>query len=1033
MRWGPLLLFWYCTTILPVMGADLFLEKGTDRTVLSNRLPLLPVSDSLKMKAMTALQRGDSLIKAYRYQEAEKAFRQALPYFESIGDCYHTAFCQLWLGEALYGQGRYKKALQTGLKSEAVAIACPARDTMDFYSMILQNIGVFYSKAGDYRKQMAYYRRAFDHILQYNGRQSERGADAFYNLGMAYGRRGQWDRAIAYFDTSLQIAEVIDYPDGIASTFLSLSYAYGVKEDYARAIDYQRRALKLTTSKTETAQGWNNLGVLYSDMGDYSEALHYLGQALTLREELYGEYHDEILSTLLNIARVHFDSGEEKRAGLYIDDVLHRMEKAEHSDPYFLKVAYHYKALMLQYIQRLAEAEQYARKAVAIKTGRRGLNTSSKLVLGSVLQAQERYDEALDYVQEALMNDIDDFRPASVFENPPLHTIQNTSIVLDLLSLKAQLLQLRGKRDRSQNDLSYSLNSYLLVDSLIDYARRNYQDNTSKELLAANTRELYSGAVAAGYEIYRLSGDEAYMDLVFHYAEKTKSLLVLEKMHDLYAKSFYGIPAAVVEKERELLQNIEFYANRVRQFRDAIPVEQNKINEWENILFELRREQQALLRQIELKYPAYYDLKHDLSTATPDNIQRNLLRPNEVLLEYFLAGKSLYIFAIGKESRDFLRVTLPAPLGELVEGYRRALVRQEAAFYEKSHSLYRLLLEPVASIIEGKEIMVVPDGALGYIPFEALLAEAAPAEDFPDQRKLDYVLRNHAIRYLFSASLALERQGLESAHHSVRVLGIAPDFAGIAPEVADFSEALRPYRNEFAPLRGSEEEVRLLNRFAGDVWIGAGAQESRLKRKGDRYGLLHISTHTLIDERFPSLSKLVFAGETSGEEDGFLHAYELYNMHLPAELIVLSACNTGIGKIKEGEGIASLARAFAYAGAPNLVMSLWPVNDKTTPALMARFYEHLEAGEAKYRALQKAKLSYLEQENELLLHPYYWAPFIYTGDAAPVALQEARAFLPALPLGLLLLLSGFFFWWRRRTRSKKHQLMSSNNASAFSR
>lgn len=1030
------MLFWYGLLASPLTGGNFYSEieegKAIPDKYPTREVVQPPGADISKEQAFAAMHLGDSLIKAYNYGEAEKAFRLALPYFESVGDCYHETYCRLWLGEALYGQGFYREALKEGLRCERVAGACPGRDTMDFYSLVLQNNGVFYSRAGDFKKQMDYYRRAFDHILEYDGRNSDRGADAFYNLGMAYGRRGQWDRAVAYFDTSLQIAEAINHRDGIASAYLSLSYAYGVKEDYARAIEYQKQALKLTTDRRETAQGWNNLGMLYEDLGDHREALHYLGQALTLREDLYGDYHDEILSSLLNMAHIHFDAGDAEKAGQYIEDVLGRIDRAGRPEPYFLKVAYHYKALTLQHERRLAEAERFARQALAIDGGQLHINASSRLVLGNVLRARGRYDEALKYVQEALIRDIDGFRPASMFENPPLHAIQNTSIALDLLALKAGLLRLRGRRDRSQNDLSYSLNTYLLVDSLIDYSRRNYQDNSSKELLAANTRELYSGAVAAGYEIYQLSRDDAYLDLVFHYAEKTKSLLVLEKIHDLYAKSFYGIPESVVERERELLQNIEFYVNRIRQFREGIPVEQDVMENWENTLFELRREQRVLLNKIKHEYPSYYQLKHDLSAATPDAIQEKILEPNEVMLEYFLADKILYLFVIGKEERDFVRVELPGHLADLVQAFRKSLVNQEPAFYRYSHELYRLLLKSVAPLIEGKDIVVVPDGPLGYVPFETLLAQPVPDTAFPDQRSLPYVLRNHGVRYLFSASLALEEQALrETGDRRIEVLGIAPEFAG--KDIGMTGSLRTGTPQEMAPLEGSKAEVSLLNRFAGDTWIGAKALESRLKRKGSRYGVLHITTHTLIDERLPSLSKLILSEETAGEEDGFLHAYELYNMHLPAELIVLSACNTGMGVIKEGEGIASLARAFSYAGAPNLVMSLWAVKDKTTPALMARFYELLAAGEPKHRALHKAKLSYLEKENELLLHPYYWGGFIYAGDARPVKLREAGVVPPALPIGLLLAALAGGLFWRRRFRGKTSHSNSRRTASASSR
>lgn len=981
----------------------------------------LPLSGQDAQTAFALLREGDRHIEEEEYPEAERAFAQALTYFQQQDDCYHTAYCYLWLGEAAYGQGAFQRALELGRKAEAAADRCPGRDTISFFSMILQNNGVFYSRFGDFDRQMSYYQRAFRRILDLEGKESRRGADAYFNLGTAFGRRGQWERAIAYFDTSLAIARRLDYREGIASTYLNLSYAYGIKQDLARAIDFQRRALRLTANREEQARGYNNLGVWYGELGEHDLALRLLDSALVLRRAIYPAGHSDIFSTLLNISRVQSDAGNWGKADSVVDQAIADLRPATADRLPYLKVAYNHKAVLLQRLGREKEAERYARLARGIKSGQPDLESSSLLVLATLLLEQRRYAESLGNIQRALGLVAPGFRSKSPADNPPLRLISNTGTALDLLALKARLFQQRGAAAGSEDDLSQSLNIYLLADSLIDYARRTFQDNSSKELLAANARSIYAGAIEAGYDLYRLSNDEAYLELVFTWSEKTKSLLVLEKLHDLYAKDFYGIPASIVARERQLLQDIEFYVNQLRgyQERGAPPEEAGQAGQWEDVLFDLRQQQETLLSRMREQYPAYYSLKHDLAPASVEELDRQLLAPDEALLEYFVAEDVLYLFVLSRDRRDFLRVQLPGDLTSLVQHFRQALLGQDNRFYDYSHQLYQLLLQPAESMITGKHLIIVPDGALGYIPFEVLLKEQTPPSEYGKHWKLPYVLRQHDLRYGFSANLLLAAATAVPATDPVRVMGMAPEFTASLPGSRDSGPVLRSLQDELAPLPGSGEELDLLERrFRGRFWRGEQAQESRLRSTGPPYLLWHIATHTLINDRFPSLSTLVLAKDPDGQQDGLLHAYELYNLHIFAQLVVLSGCNTGMGAIQEGEGIASLARAFAYAGCPNLVMSLWPVKDGTTPRLMAYFYDNLAKGMEMGQALQAAKKTYLEQENELFIHPYYWGSFLYVGDRRPLYIQTKPAFNRRVGwwTGLVLFsLTGALIWcWRRR-------------------
>ena len=174
----------------------------------------------------------------------------------------------------------------------------------------------------------------------------------------------------------------------------------------------------------------------------------------------------------------------------------------------------------------------------------------------------------------------------------------------------------------------------------------------------------------------------------------------------------------------------------------------------------------------------------------------------------------------------------------------------------------------------------------------------------------------------------------------------------------------------------------------GDIFVKEDATEGNFKETAEKFGIIHLATHAVIDDKQPMYSKLVFAkDESDTTEDGYLNTYELYNMKLNAKLAVLSACNTGAGKVVRGEGIMSLARGFTYAGCPSVVMSLWPADDRSTSTIMKSFYEGLARGLPKDEALRSAKLEYINSADPAKASPFYWAGFVPIGDMNPIDLK----------------------------------------------
>ncbi|MCB0553885.1 MAG: CHAT domain-containing protein [Phaeodactylibacter sp.] len=944
-------------------------------------------SDSLK--AYTALWQGDQCIESEEYEAARVYYQEALPFFRRTGRYYEQSYIYLWLSETAYYKNEVRQAMAEAQASLRLAEAHLQADTLSFYSTILQNIGLFYSRLGDFEAQMRFYQRSLVAALRCHGRQSERACDAFFSVGAAYGRRGQWGDFIAYTDTSLQIAEEIGYQGGVASALLNLSYGFAEKEDYDKAIQYQKQALARTESQEERSRGLNNLGSLYIDTGDYEKALEQLRQALELRRS---QKDENFFSTLLNIARAFSEAGAIETAGRYLDEAIAGLSKSPQGNTPMLQIAYNYKARLLVRTGRAREAEAVISKAFALQGKRPDINASSCLVKGEALLARFRYSEAVDAVQQGLQYEVPGFEPNGRFDNPPWKQMERVFQGRDLLQLKGEILREWGLSSGQRPLLAASLEAFRQGDSLVTWSRNNYQSRTSRDLLAANANALYAGALHTLFHLYKETGDTAFFDLALTYVEKNKALSVLENLNGLYARSFLGIPDELVKAEQSLLEEIDFYANllKLNRAKEA----DSLLAEWERQLFQKRQSQDSLLAVIRDSFPKYYNMKYGYQLAAVYPLKKELLADGETLVEYFLDEDSAFVLLLSAQQRHFYR--LPTPhLAEQVALLRESAVQRADTFYTLSHELYRTLVQPLEENLHGQKLAIVPDGVLAYLPFDLLLRRPAPPPKVVRQAKLDYLLRQYSIRYLFSANSALHarRAKKDFGKKHQNILALAPIFGeGETDGIG----------GDFVSLPGAQAELDSLEAgFYGRFLRGERASEANFKYYSQSAAVYHIATHTDINDRLPSASRLLL--HPGGGEDGQLYAYELYNLQLPAELAVLSACNTGFGTIKKGEGSASLAHAFAYAGCPNLVMSLWPVRDRATPVLIKRYYDNLADGMDKAEALRAAKIFCLEYD-ELFAHPYFWSGFLYLGERAPLPLQRREALSGKWATGLTVVL-----------------------------
>jgi len=449
-------------------------------------------------------------------------------------------------------------------------------------------------------------------------------------------------------------------------------------------------------------------------------------------------------------------------------------------------------------------------------------------------------------------------------------------------------------------------------------------------------------------------------ETAFYFAEKSKSAVLQESIADSNAKSFSGIPNPVLDEEKNFKSQIALLTQKLAQKPNA--EEEQKLR---SLLFNLDREYNAFIKKLEQDYPNYFNLKFNQSSPTVSELQKQL-DAKTAILSYFITEKNkrLYIFILTKEKFNVKNLTLPEDFDRYTKGLNNSLLYNDLAIYKRSASpLSRLLIPHLPTGI--KELIVIPTGRLGTLPFETLVSSKIKSEDFTT---IPFLVKRFAVSYEFSVGLLAQKAKSMNNSESPSIFLCAP--------------VKFPDKDDLNELPGTESEVNTI--------AGLFASKSSLAKFGDanesliksgtlsNFNYLHFATHGIVDEADPELSRIFL--NDSKAEDGNLFAGEIYNLNLNANLAVLSACQTGLGKFSKGEGVIGLSRALVYAGARNIIVSFWSVADESTAQLMTDFYTLLlkNTNQNFSSTLQQAKVKMINEGKYAA--PYYWAPFVLIGQ-----------------------------------------------------
>lgn len=520
---------------------------------------------------------------------------------------------------------------------------------------------------------------------------------------------------------------------------------------------------------------------------------------------------------------------------------------------------------------------------------------------------------------------------------------------------------------------------------------------------------VYEGFVTLLLDLYRKTGEERYLHEAFHYTDSGKARAFLEMLNNSRATRLGGEVGALAEKEEEIRRQIARIHHQLRAPKLDKAEETRLLDE----LDRLRERWRTLQREAAQQSPRYAQLIFP-RPATVEEVQ-SLLDVDAMLLEYATAPEGSMLWAITKDQVHAYRL-LGREGVPILEAYLKTLREplmgsDEVAQHVKlGQQLYRELVGPAEQQLRGKKhLIIVPDGALYYLPFEALILPDSPGgarspETLADVR---YLVEHFRVTYVPSASvLVTQRRERSARRQTARFPLVAFGDPVYREEV--FTEGpdipMRPVPHlglrglHLRRLEFSGEEVRRLAQIWGipldsaHINVRDRATIERVRELDlSQYRLLHFATHAVLGDevRWATQPALVLSQESGeGNTNGLLQFTDILELKLNAELVVLSACDTGLGRLRDGEGIVGLTRAFLYAGASAVVVSLWKVEDQSTSLLMEQFYRRLKQGESRAEALRQAKLEVLHATIDLkaigmrqpLASPFYWAPFILVGD-----------------------------------------------------
>jgi CHAT domain-containing protein/tetratricopeptide (TPR) repeat protein len=740
---------------------------------------------------------------------------------------------------------------------------------------------------------------------------------------------------------------------------------------------------KYPTPLNEQERLYNRLGTMYYEAGNFKQAKNYFERAILLLKpsnpfytDFLINYRSNIASSFLKLERfAEADSIYQSILPLNINknEILQNIGSvslmqgyADKALNYFKQVKYNSNLNILLYNRigkayllknNLDSTNKYLALAAAENTKWNGpkkniLYGFTLQYLGDKYAVENKYIDAIENYQKAIMQFYPTYNETNIYKNPENFTGFFSYINLfNTLTAKADAFEKLFEQDKKQESLDASLNVYTVAFKLADYVERTYESDEARLFLSKMKYNVHDKPIRISLQLYELTKNKKYIEEAYNFDQQNKASILSLNVQEQAVKNQLVSGSSLFEKESEVKKLITRLSIKAAQISDSSQLQ--KINE-------TIRDNEIELGKLQEKMndlSGYRAKKFAQTIPTVAQVQ-NMLYKNAALLSYHLAKSELVILCITKKEITYNKLIIDSSFSLLVDSLKNSLTNLSAENQytgtAMSKQLYKLTIQPIWDKIKDmKNLIIIPDDELNNLPFETLTNEQG-----------DYLLQNFSIQYQYST--ALLRDDIKRKSSNEKSLAMAP-----------FSD--NNY-GAFAKLTYSKKEIENIQ---GDVLLDSTATKKRFLATAQNYNTLHLATHTIINNTNPNQSLITFYPTPNlPTNETNLYVQEIYNLNLSnTNLVILSACETGTGKLAKGEGLLSLARAFTYAGCPNIIASLWKADDKSTAWIIQRFYQYQKKGISAANSLQKAKLDYIQSPDieKRFKTPNYWAHLVLTG------------------------------------------------------
>ncbi len=920
-------------------------EKQEAIKSYNQSLPLRRAVGNRDGEARTLNNLGEVYSDLGEKQEAIKYLNQSLPLFRAVGDRAGEAVTLNNLGAIYDDLGEKQEAIKSYNQSLPLRRAVGNRDGE---ARTLNNLGEVYSDLGEKQEAIKYLNQSLPLFRAVGDRAGE--AVTLNNLGKVYSDLGEKQKAIESYNQSLPLFRAVGDRAGEASTFNNLGGVYSDLGEKQEAIKYYNQSLPLFRAvgdRAGEAVTLTNLGVVYNDLGEKQEAIKYYHQSLPLSRAV-GDRAGEAV-TLTNLGVVYNDLGEKQEA-----------------------IKYYHQSLPLS-------------RAVGDRAGEAVTLNNLGVVYSSLGEKQE----AIKYLNQSLP-----LRRAVGDRADEANTLFNLAYV-----------------KRSQGNLQESL--ILMEDSLhiIEDLRTKIASQDLRTSYFATKQDYYEFYIDLLMELHKQQPTQGYNIKAFEASDRSRARSLIELLTESRAKITTGIDPKLLEQEQDIQNQIDAFEKNSQKILNGNPtpeqkakLQQEKIN--------LSQQYNNIRDQIRVSSPAYAQLKYP-DPLTLADVQKKLLDEHTVLLQYSLGSDRSYLWAVTQTEISSYKLPKQSEIEKLAKEFRYKLTdpatrKLPIEIRRSSQQLSDIIIKPVLEKIGNKRLLIVADGALQYIPFSALNIPGKSTNEYTPLITEHEVINSPSV-----STIGIIKSDPKRNKTAPKPLVVFADPV-FTPNDERFAKTVAPQASHNISDRGLPIEAQQLEKAAltegikwkrlpftrdeadGIVRIIPNSQpqellDFRANRQAlnsnshlNQYQIIHLATHGFVDTEHPEFSGILLSllDQEGNYENGYLTLNDIFNLDLQANLVVLSACQTGVGKLIKGEGLVGLTRGFMYAGTPRVLVSLWSINDQSTSELMVKFYQKtLKEKLTPVAALRAAQLEMWQQGDwKKWKSPYYWAAFTMQGD-----------------------------------------------------